>query len=163
MTNKKFWLTILSAWIVFIGIDFFFHASLLAKLWNEEMVAFKSAKNLFILIPVGYLSFLLLTTLIGFVFVRIFKETPQRNEAMKFAIIFASLYSIGNFCALFSFVDVPLLHLVIFHVVYFIEICAVIFVFYHSLIGYSTKKMIIHSLVSFFVLVFSGVVIQNLI
>jgi hypothetical protein len=162
MRTKKFWWTVFCAWIVFIGVDFLFHASILESLWKEEIASFKPVKDLFILIPVGYLSFFLLTLLVGYAFSKSFPKPPNRKEAVTFAIIFGVLYAVGNLCALYSFVDIPWLHLVVFHLVYFVEICAVVYIFYRSVLDWQNKKLIGRSLLAFFVLIFIGIVIQNL-
>ena len=68
MKMKRYVLAILMAWIIFIGVDFLFHASIFESLWKEKLAIFKSLEDLTILIPVGYVSFLLLTILIGYLF-----------------------------------------------------------------------------------------------
>ena len=95
--RRRFWITAILAWIVFIGIDFLFHASLLETLWQEEIELIKSAKDLFILIPVGYLSFFLLTVLVGYTFTKIYQEKPKRKEVIGFSLIFGLLFSVSNF------------------------------------------------------------------
>jgi hypothetical protein len=84
MKMKRYVITIIMAWMIFIGIDFLFHASIFASLWKEDIAAFKSIRDLTILIPIGYFSFLLLTTLIGYLFFRIFKIKPAIKEVIKF-------------------------------------------------------------------------------
>ena len=39
---KRQILSIILAWLIFIGIDFLFHASLFASFWNENLAALKS-------------------------------------------------------------------------------------------------------------------------
>ena len=111
MINKKFWITCLSAWIVFIGIDFLFHASLLEGLWKEEIQAFRSATDLFILIPAGYLSFLLLTLLVGWLYDKLYKASASIKDAMEFALIFGTLFSLANLLGVYSFVEIPFIYL----------------------------------------------------
>lgn len=151
------------AWIVFIGIDFFFHASLLESLWQEEIEAIKPKIDLFILIPIGYLSFLLLTLLVGYSFTKIYPSKPSRKEAIVFSLIFGLLYSGSNFLALLSYVAIPLKHVMIFNLVYFIEILAIVFIFYKTLYNTKIKKMVWYSILAFFVLIVLGITFQNLI
>ena len=163
MKTRKFWVTTCSAWLAFIGIDFIFHASLLKSLWQEEVAAFKPQIDLFILIPIGYLSFLLLTILVGYVFTRIFLVKPSIYEVAIFGVTFGLLYAFGNMLALYSFVNIPLLQLVVFHLIYIIEIWAVVYIYYLSKLGWSNKKLLGRSFMIFFSLVILGIVLQNLI
>jgi len=162
INRRRFWITTILAWMVFIGIDFLFHASLLERLWQEEIEIIKSAKDLFILIPVGYLSFFLLTVLVGYAFTKIYQKKPKSKEVIGFVMIFGLLFSGSNLLALFAYVDIPLKNLIIYNVVYFIEISSVIFIFYKAMFRRKINKLIWYSILTFFVLVVIAIVIQNL-
>ena len=164
MKNQgRFWVTAILAWIVFIGIDFLFHASLLKSLWQEDIDLFKPAMDLFIFIPIGYLSFLLLTLLVGYSFTKIYPSKPNKNQAIQFALVFALLYAVSNVLGLYSYVNIPLKHLMVNNGVYFIEIASVVFVFYKATYKNTLKKFVWQTLLAFFSMVFIGIVIQNLI
>ena len=130
--QKRFWLSTIMAWLLFIGIDFLFHASILQNIWTEISVA-KSLEELALLIPVGYTSFLILTILIGFLFVNIYNDKPLQKEGIKFGIILGGLYSISNFLGSYSFLDIPVSFLIITNIVNFIEIFGVV-VIYNNLL-----------------------------
>ncbi len=153
---------ILIAWLLFIGVDFLFHASLLTSLWKEDIVALKSLENLSVLIPVGYLSFLLLTILIGYLFFRIFRSKPSVNQVLQFGFFFGILFSLSNLLGLYSFVEIPLKHLVLFNLVYFIEIIVVTLSLYFTLYSAKRRKVIWISVLVFFLLIFLGILIQNI-
>ena len=159
---KRHTIAILIAWMLFIGVDFLFHASIFAPLWKEDIPAFKSLENLALLIPAGYLSFLLLTLLIGFVFFKIFKTKPLKNEVLNFALLFGALFSLSNFLSLYSFVEVPVKHLLIFNLIYFIEIIVVTFSLYYVFFSTNLKKLFWRSVLIFFLLLVFGIVIQNI-
>ena len=161
--QRRFWSTAIIAWIVFIGIDFFFHASLLESLWQEEMDSIKPKMDLFVLIPLGYLSFLLLTVLVGYSFTKIFQTKPNRNKVLGFALIFGLLYSISNLLGVFSYVNIPLKHLIVMNVIYFIEISAVVFIFYNAAYRNKLNRVLWYSILTFFALVIIGIIIQNII
>ena len=144
--HRRFWSTTIIAWIVFIGIDFFFHASLLESLWQEEIEAIKPAIDLFILIPIGYLSFLLLTLLVGYSFTKIYQSKPSRKEVTVFSLIFGFLFSGSNFLAFIGFVNIPLKNVLIYNLIYFIEISAIVFIFYKTLYNTKIKKMVWYSI-----------------
>jgi len=162
INRRRFWITTILAWIVFIGIDFLFHASLLETLWQEEITLIKPDKDLFILIPVGYLSFFLLTVLVGYAFTKIYQEKPKSKEVIGFILIFGFLFSGSNLLAFFAFVDIPLKQLIIYNVVYFIEISAVIFIFYKAMSRKKINKLVWYSILTFFVMILIGITIQNL-
>ena len=160
--RRRFWITAILAWIVFIGIDFLFHASILETLWQEEIDSIKSAKDLFILIPVGYSSFFLLTVLVGYVFTKIYQKKPSNKEVIGFLLVFGLLFTGSNLLAFFGFVDIPLKQLIIYNVVYFIEISAVIFIFYKAMFIRKINKIVWYSILTFFVLILVSIIIQNL-
>ena len=161
--HRRFWSTAIVAWIVFIGIDFFFHASLLESLWQEEIEAIKPAIDLFVLIPIGYVSFLLLTLLVGYSFTKIYQSKPNRKEVIVFSLIFGFLFAGSNFLALLAYVAIPLKQLLIYNLVYFIEIIAIVFIFYKTFYNTKIKKMVWYSLLAFFVLIVLGITFQNII
>ena len=163
INQRRFWSTALIAWIVFIGIDFFFHASLLESLWQDDIDSIKPKMDLFLLIPLGYLSFLLLTVLVGYSFTKIFQTEPNRNKALGFALIFGLLYSTSNLLGVYSYVNIPLKHLIIMNVIYFIEIAAVVFIFYKATYRKKLNRILWYSILTFFTLVIFGIVIQNII
>jgi hypothetical protein len=162
MNQKRFWISTLLAWLVFIGIDFLIHASLLENLWKQEVSAIKSLEDLAILIPGGYLSFLLLTILIGFVFIKIFPKKETFKSALRFGVIFGLLFSLSNLLGLFSYVRLPLDLLIFTNMVYFIEIVAVVLVYNGFLYPEKIKNKVWKPITLFFILVIIGVIIQNI-
>ncbi|MBT8254159.1 MAG: hypothetical protein KJN68_09320 [Bacteroidia bacterium] len=159
---KRRLLSILLAWLIFIGIDFLFHASLFSAFWNEEIPALKPLNDLAILIPAGYLSFLLLTSLVGFVFFRVFRSEPPLRKVFYFGFVFALLFSLSNLSGLYSYIDLPIKQLVVFNFVYFVEILAVSFSLYYFSFRQSLKKSTFYAVLIFFVLVVVGIIIQNI-
>jgi hypothetical protein len=160
--NKRFWTSSIIAWIVFIGIDFLFHASLLESLWHEEIAAIKPAMDLFFLIPIGYLSFLLLTLMVGYSFSKIYQSKPNRKEATVFTLIFGFLFSGSNFFALIAYVYIPMKQSLVYNLVYFIEILAIFLIIYNTFYTTKIKKMVLYSTLSFFVLIVLGITFQNI-
>lgn len=160
--QSRFWVTTFLAWILFIGIDFLFHASLLRFYWNEDVVAFKSLENLFVLIPFGYLSFLLLTLLFGYVFCRIYPTKPILSEVIQFSILVSLLFAVSNFSGQFSYLNIPLKHLLLFNLVYFIEIFVVLLFFNKGIFTQKFSRVIWFTGVFFFVLILMGIIIQNI-
>ncbi len=160
--NKRHLVSIVLAWFILIGIDFLFHASLLAGYWNADLPALKPLDDLALLIPAGYLSFLLLTALVGIVFFKIFKTMPAIGQVFGFGLVFALLFSLSNLLGLYSYVDLPLKHLVVFNLVYFIEIIAITLCFYYFSFKLSLRKSILYTVVIFFGLIIIGIIIQNI-
>jgi len=163
INNRRFWSTAIIAWLIFIGIDFFFHASLLESLWKEEIESIKPEMDLFILIPIGYFSFLLLTLLVGYSFTKIFQTKPNKNKVIGFSLIFGLLYSVSNLLGVYSYVNIPLKHLIIMNAIYFIEISAVVFIFYKATYRKKLNRLLWNSILTFFALVIIGIIIQNIV
>jgi hypothetical protein len=159
---KKLIVAIIVSWFIFIGVDFLFHASIFESLWKEDIPALKSLENLALLIPAGYFSFLLLTTLIGYIFYRLFPKKPAVKEVLVFAILFATLYSLSNLFGLYSYVEIPMKQLIAFQFVYFVEIMVVSFSLNQILFSNHQKKAILISLLIFISLLISGIIIQNI-
>jgi len=161
-TNKRRLISIFLAWLIFIGLDFLFHASLFSSFWSEDISALKPLNDLALLIPAGYLSFFLLTSLIGYVFFMVFKKKPEVTRVFQFGFIFALLFSLANFFGLFSYINLPLKQLVVFNFVYFIEIFLVVFSLHYIGFSNSLKKPILYSILLFVGLIIIGVIIQNI-
>jgi hypothetical protein len=150
------------AWLAFIGVDFLFHASIFESIWKEDIAIFKSTTNLTILIPIGYLSFLLLSVLIGYLFFRIFKIKPAIKEVFKFGLIFGLLFSLSNILGLFSYIDIPLKPLLLFNLASFIEIIVITLSLYFTMFAVNLKRVILYTILGFILLLISGIVIQNI-
>lgn len=161
--NKKTCIiSILLAWLIFIGIDFLFHASLFANFWKEDLPALKPLNDLALLIPAGYLSFLLLTSLIGFVFFKAFTDKPSFWSVFKYGLLFSVLFSLSNALGLYSYIDLPVRQILVFNLVYFIEIIAATLFIYHFSFNLSIRKAVGYTILIFFGLVVVGVIIQNM-
>jgi hypothetical protein len=158
---KRYVTSVILAWLIIIGIDFLFHASIFASLWKENIVIFKAPKELTVLIPLGYLSFLLLSILVGYLFIRIFEVKPETIEVLIFGLIVGALFSLSNFLGLFSFVKIPLKQLIIINLINFIEIITLTFVFHLIVFAKKPKKVIWIMILCFILLIISGLVIQN--
>jgi len=105
----------------------------------------------------------MLTLLVGYCFTKIFPSKPEKAQVMNFVLIFGFLFSVSNLFGLFSYINIPFKHLVMFNLVYFIEIAGVVFIFYKTSYRENVKKMIWYTLLAFFLLVVVGVIIQNMI
>ena len=159
---KRITTAIVTSWLLFIGVDFFFHAGILAGLWKDNIPALKSMEDLAKLIPVGYFSFLLLTVLISYLYHNIYHDKPRIKAVVKFALSFGTLFFLSNLFGLFSYVDIPLSHLVAFQIVYFIEIIVVV-LWYHFIRHTShPKRAVLYSILIFISLIFTGLIIQNI-
>ena len=78
---RRFVLTTFLAWLVFLVLDFLAHAVLLNSFWAQDFQALKTKDELFRLIPFGYLSFLILTILFGWLYARLFKSDGNVKKA----------------------------------------------------------------------------------
>jgi hypothetical protein len=86
ITHSKWriiWLTII-AWLAMLGLDFFLHAGLLAGLYLQSSPFLLSPLTALTLIPVGYLSLLLLTILLIWLMIRL--ELAGWREGLFFGL-----------------------------------------------------------------------------
>ncbi len=160
-SNRHFWTAVIAAWLVFLGIDFLFHASLLANYWNEDIAAIKPESELFQLIPFGYASFLLLCMLLAFLYNAIFKESPTTSEVLGFAVVFSGLFSISNLLGQYSYIDIPINSLILFNLVYFIELIAATFVIHRTSTASKPARVIVYGVAVFLLCLVAGIILQN--
>jgi hypothetical protein len=80
-SKRSMLLLTLMAWLSMLGFDFFLHAGLLAGLYLQPSPFLLSPLTAFRLIPVGYLSFLLLAVLLAWLMIRL-KLTGWRAGAI---------------------------------------------------------------------------------
>jgi hypothetical protein len=161
VSKKRFWTATILAWVLFIGIDFLFHASLLKSLWEEDIPALKPLDELFVLIPAGYLSFFLLTLFTAYVFYRIFPKRPNGSESAVFSMIFAALFAVSNLLGLYSYVALPLKQLIAFNLVYFLEVFTVLIFLSRALYVKKISRTVIYTIIAFFALLITGLILQN--
>jgi len=162
MTRKRFYKTIFFSWLVFLGIDFLFHAGLFQSLWKEPLPAFLPEKELYNRIPFGYASFLLLTCLLGFLYIKVYNNKVARKELFLFAVIVAILFAAINFLSLYSFTTIPLKQLAVFNLAYFIEIIIVVYTINKGICSDNFKRFVYSCLLLFFATIIFGILFQNI-
>jgi len=84
---KRFILTTFLAWLFFLMLYFLTHSVILRSLWEQDFQALKSKVKLFRLIPFGYLSFLILTILFGWLYTRLFQTDGNVKKGLSFGTI----------------------------------------------------------------------------
>ncbi len=160
--KKRFFLSTLLAWLVYLMVDFLAHAALFTDLWAQDLPALKSKGELFRLIPFGYLSFLILTILVGWLYVRLFHTGGSIRNGLGFGMTFGLLFALSLFLGWYSFINLPIAFLLITSLVYFVEISAVGFVYGFLLHPASIKKRIWGLLAIIFAGFVLGIVLQNI-
>lgn len=161
MKKFRFFLTTFAAWLVFLMIDFLAHATLLKPFWDKGYSALKSLDQLFVLIPIGYLSFLFLTLLVGWVYVRIYGVRGNSKKGILFGILFGGLFSLSTFLAWYSALDLPAEFIFFISLVYFAEILGVSWTFGFLYHPQSIKKRFWLVMVIVFLGLMIAFVIQN--
>ena len=161
MKSKALWINTFFAWLVFVGIDFIFHGAILQHMWEDQVTAFKSLEDLAILIPAGYASFFLLTLLITFTFHKSFPEPPSKGGWLQFALIWSLLFAASNFLGMYSYLEIPLKHLVVFNFVYLIEIFTVVFLLKGLYFNANKRRIRWWCVGIFFMFIVVAIVIQN--
>jgi hypothetical protein len=142
-------------------IDFVAHATLLKPFWDREYSALKSLDELFVLIPFGYASFLLLTLLAGWVYARIYSVGGNVKKGIFFGVLFGGLFALSTFFAWYSAIELPLVFIFLISLVYFVEMFGVSLVFGYLYHPRSIKKRFWLVMAAVFLGLVIGVVIQN--
>lgn len=140
--KPRFILTSILAWLLLLMMDFLAHATLLSHFWAQNYPAQKSKEELFRLIPFGYLSFLVLTLLVGWVYVRFYRQGGNANKGLSFGAVFGGLLALATFLSWYSVLNLPALFILLISIVYFFEICAVGFTFGYLMHPKSVKKRV---------------------
>jgi hypothetical protein len=133
-------MTVFAAWLIFLMIDFLAHATLLKPFWDKEYPAIKSSDELFTLIPMGYAGFLLLTLLIGWIYVCIYGGSGNSKNGIDFGAVFGGLFSLSTFFSWYSAFELPVEFIFFVCLVYFIEILGVSWTFGYLYHPQSIKK-----------------------
>ncbi len=160
--RRRFWPAVFLAWLIFLALDFLSHATLLSSLWAKDLAALKSPEELFRLIPFGYLSFLLLTLLIGSVYVRLYPEGGSPGIGLRFGMWFGLLFAASNFLAWHSVFQLPVLFAALANGVYWVELTAVglVFGYLMPLPSLGRRGWILAGIA--FMILMVGVIIQSL-
>lgn len=160
--TRRFVLATFLAWLVFLVLDFLVHAVFLRSFWAQEYSALKTEDELFRLIPFGYLSFLLLTFLLGWVYTRLFRGDGDAKRGLAFGATVGGLFALSNFFGWYSFLNLPPLFLFLASLGYFVELSAVGWVFGYLWHPGSVKKrawIVAGSVIFGF---FLGIALQNI-
>ena len=143
-------------------LDFLAHAVLLNSFWAQDYQALKAKDELFRLIPFGYLSFLILTFMFGWVYARLFRTNGNVKKGLAFGAYAGGLFALSNFIGWYSFLELPPLFLFFVSLGYFVETIGVGFVFGYLFHPASIKKRI-WIIISIIVGgLFLGIVLQNI-
>lgn len=94
---------IVLGWLAMIGFDLFWHAGVVADLYGQPDPFLLAPERAFALIPVGYLSFLLLAVLLVWLAVRVGVDTARAGAAfglklgaLTWGALLLGLYSIAT-------------------------------------------------------------------
>ncbi len=161
MNTKRFILSVFLSWLLLLSLDFLAHATLLRSFWAMELAALKSLEDLFLLIPSGYLSFLLLTWLMGWLYTRFYGKEGNAVKGMIFGAKFGGLYALSLLLGWFSFLNLSFLFLFWICFVYFIELMAVGLCFGYLMHPPKVKKRGWIIISVFFFIFALGIVLQN--
>jgi hypothetical protein len=87
----------LLAWLSMIGLDFFLHAGVLARLYLEPSPFLVAPERAFALIPVGYLSFLVVAVLLIWLMARLGIQGWRRGVVfgLKFGTLSGGAFILG--------------------------------------------------------------------
>lgn len=162
MKKTRFALTALAAWLIFLMIDFFAHATVLRSFWDKEYSALKSLDQLFVFIPFGYLGFLFLTLLVGWVYVRIHGVSGNSKKGIQFGMLFGGLFALSTCLGWYSALDLPIEFIFFISLFYFVEILGVSWTFGYLYHPQSIKKRFWLAMLIVFLGLVLSVALQNI-
>lgn len=148
------------SWLVVIGIDFLLHASILAPLYAQADPFLLPPERAFALIPLGYLSFLLLSVMLVWLMNRL--SITSGKDGFIFALILGAFIWSAFILGLISIATInPMLALSWF-LGQSIELGIAGLVIGAGLGAESLKKLALWAVVIFFVSLVAGILLQNI-
>jgi hypothetical protein len=111
------------AWLIVVMIDFLAHAVFLKPFWDQGYAALKTQQELFNYIPFGYLGYLFLLILLGWLYMRIHQSGNFRT-GLIFGAKFGMLFSIFTLFSWFSVFSLPAGFIVLVSLVFLIQLTA---------------------------------------
>lgn len=97
----------LSAWLVFVVIDFLAHAVILAGWWRATEAYWLPPMELFQRIPFGYGAFAIFVGTMTWLLVRLRGPRPRAAEALTFGALAGLLAGAGSVMAAYSILRMP--------------------------------------------------------
>ena len=159
---RRFVASVILAWLAFLALDFLAHATLLRSLWARDLPAVKSPEELFRLIPFGYMSFLLLTLLLGVLYWRIHPDGGSSARGLKFGAQVGALFAVSNFLSWYAFLALPLDLLAVASLGYWLELAAAGMIFGYLIPPSSIKKRAWIVIGAVLLILMVSIVLQNL-
>ena len=146
-------------WITMLGIDFFLHASLLAKLYAQPSPFLLPPEDAFRLIPIGYLSFLLLDVLILWLMIKL--EIAGWQHGLSFGLKLGGLIWGAMALGLLSISTASLSLMLGWFAGQSVELGVAGAVIGSGLSGTPLRKILVRMIVLILVLVVATIIMQN--
>ena len=150
----------LLAWLAVIGFDFFLHAGVLASLYSDPSPFMLSPEEAFRLIPLGYLSFLMLIVLLVWLMPRL--GVAGWKSGLVFGLIVGALISGAGYLGLFSISTVPPVLLVGWFLGQTAELGLAGMILGSGLATSRLRPLLIRVIVLFVITVALGIILQNI-
>jgi len=96
-----------SAWFIFLSIDFLLHAVILATWWKKTADYWLSPEDLFLMIPIGYASFAIYCGALTWLYVRIVGDRRTIGTAFQFGAIAGLVYGVSTILANYAVFAMP--------------------------------------------------------
>ncbi len=149
------------AWLIMVMIDFLAHAVLLKPYWDQGYAALKTQQELFKYIPFGYLGYLFLAILLGWLYMQMYKRGGRTIRGLEFGAKFGMLFSVFTFFAWYSVFSLPAGFIVFIGFAFLIQLTAAGGVYGYLLHVPNIKKRYGLLVLVFIAGVVLGIVLQN--
>jgi len=150
----------LLAWLAVIGFDLFLHAGVLATLYSEPSPFLLPPEEAFRLIPLGYVSFLMLIVLLVWLMPRL--GIAGWKSGLVFGLIVGALISGAGYLGLLSISTAPQVLLIGWFLGQTVELGIAGMVLGSGLATERLRPLLIKVIVFFIVTVALGIVLQNI-
>jgi hypothetical protein len=152
---------VMLGWLAMVGVDFALHAGLLNELYTADSPFLLPLERAFVLIPLGYLSFLIMSAFLVWLLTRL--GISDAKNAGTFGLIFGAVVWGALMLGLLSIASADPKLLVAWWIGQTLELGVGGFVAGHVIGGADLLKAWGRVLVIFVLLVAAGILLQNLI
>jgi hypothetical protein len=152
----------LSAWLVFLVLDFLAHAVILASWWRATEAYWLPPMELFRRIPFGYGAFALFVGTMTWLLVRLRGPQPSMAEALRFGALAGLLAGAGSVMGAYSILAMPPSALLVWTVSTVLESMGAAAAAAWTLRAPRPQRRVLLVLLLTLVLFVIGVILQNL-
>jgi len=152
-----------AGWLIFVSIDFLFHAVIFAGWWKATASYWLDPEELFRMIPFGYATFAIYCAVLTWLYVRIQGDRRSFGTAFRFGGLAGLIFGALSILANLSVFRLPLSSLLVWPASFLIESAVACVVTSWVLDAERPWRRVGLALAAALILIIVGVVLQNII